>query len=60
MHTYLKNNDSSYSIGMWLPNREGITAFVSLFEVNNFWDAVSAVCRLNGGDGSFNTVKERE
>ncbi len=49
MHTYLKNDDGTYSVGMWLPNREGVTAFVKMFDVANFYDACQSCTMLNGG-----------
>jgi len=57
MHTYLKYKDC-YSVGMWLPNREGVTAFMRMFDVADLEQAQAAVSYLNGGDGSFTVTKE--
>jgi len=51
MHTYLKTG-SDYSIGMWLPDRDGLTHFVSLFDVADQRTAMRAVNILNGGNGA--------
>ena len=60
MHTYIKHDTGEYSVGMWLPNREGITAFVSMFDVGSRVAAVTAVNMLNGGDTSqkFTVLRE--
>jgi hypothetical protein len=65
MHTYLKheNDDGDgqvYSVGQWLPNRDGITSFCTLFDVADRRDAMTAVNLLNGGDTSrdFTIIKE--
>ena len=49
MHTYMKNEDGSYSIGLWLPNKDGIVSFNALFDVESWYAAVAAVSMLNGG-----------
>ncbi len=51
MHTYIRAADYYY-VGMWLPNREGITSFVRMFRVNNVRAAIQAVNLLNGGEYS--------
>lgn len=61
MHTYLKRPNGSYTIGQWLPDVNGITAFKSpLFDVATLQDALAAVNMMNGGDrdATFEVTKE--
>ena len=50
MHTYLRYEDGTYTVGMWLPNREGITSFCKMFDVSTITAAMVAVNMLNGGE----------
>jgi len=45
---------------MWLPNRDGITHFVALFDVPTRNEALTAVNRLNGGtiEKHFRVIRE--
>jgi hypothetical protein len=59
MHTYLRYEDGTYTVGMWQPNHEGRTAFWKLFDVGDMFDAITAVNTLNGGDRDyFKVTKE--
>ena len=49
MHTYIKYDDGTYGVGLWLPNHEGITTFVRMFDVVNRDEAIEACNVLNGG-----------
>jgi hypothetical protein len=49
MHTYLRVENGVYDIGMWLPNREGVTSFARMFSVPTLKQAFVAVNILNGG-----------
>jgi len=65
MHTYVKNDDDSYTIGTWLPNSAddiggklvGVTAFDPLFDVATLDEAVRAINILNGGNGAVLDTK---
>jgi len=56
VHTFLKLGDGTYSIGMWLPNQNGITSFVPLFTVLGIAQAIRAVNVMNGGDKPITAV----
>jgi len=56
MHTYLNNENGRYSVGMWLPNHEGVTAFHRMFDVLCLSHALEAVNMLNGGSAEFVTA----
>jgi len=60
MHTYIKIAVDCYSVGMWLPNPEGVTHFVPMFDVTDFNSACRAVSALNGGTMilGYNITKE--
>jgi hypothetical protein len=49
MHTYIKQSDIEYNIGMWLLHPEGYHRFNILFTVPNLKQAFTAVNMLNGG-----------
>ena len=57
VHTYLKYS-KHYSVGMWLPNREGVTGFVPMFDVNTLTQALIAVRLLNGGPGQISDLTQ--
>lgn len=57
MHTYMKNDDDSYTIGTWMV--VGVTAFDPLFDVATLDEAVRAINILNGGNGAVLDTKIR-
>lgn len=62
MHSYIKHSDDRYSVGMWLPNRDGVTAFMTMFDVADRYTAMRAVNCLNGGPQpptTFTVTKEK-
>ena len=50
MHSYVKNNKASYTVGLWLAtgDQRGMT-FSHMFDVGNRDEAMLAVNMLNGG-----------
>lgn len=54
MHTYIRHENGTYDVGLWLPGIEGRTSFTRLFTLHSWHQAVQAVCYLNGGEGDFN------
>jgi hypothetical protein len=60
MHSYLKFVDGTYSVGMWRPDRKGVTNFWPMFDVPDRDAAITAVNMLNGGDTAqaFKVVRE--
>jgi len=49
MHTWIRKDGDTYTIGMWLIHPEGYHRFTPLFDVVGSRDAVTAVNVLNGG-----------
>lgn len=60
MHTYLKYEDGTYTVGQWLVDSMRRTSFHKLFDVPDQNAAIAAVNTLNGGhrDSGFAITKE--
>lgn len=60
MHTYLRFENGTYTVGQWLVDVQGRTSFHKLFDVRDVIHAISAVNTMNGGDsdGVFKILKE--
>jgi hypothetical protein len=48
-HTYLKQDDGKYDVGLWLRRPDGYDSFRTLFTVPSLGQALTAVNMLNGG-----------
>jgi len=54
LHTYIRNNDTSYTVGVWLNSADNAgSTFWSMFDVSDRLTAVCAVNTLNGGSSYF-------
>jgi hypothetical protein len=49
MHTYLRQEEDRYEVGLWLLHPEGYHRFSALFSVPSLKQAMVAVNMLNGG-----------
>lgn len=58
MHTYLRFEDGTYTVGQWLPNHEGIVSFHKMFDVPGRLSAIQAVSVLNGGEWQTLNISE--
>jgi len=53
MHTYVKNEDGTYTVGVYLRDTDYGSTFSRMFDVADFITACRAVGMLNGGGQPF-------
>jgi hypothetical protein len=53
MHSFIRNEDGTFSIGVWLSFKDEGPQFFPMFDVGSSGEAMKAITSLNGGGTAY-------